>query len=754
MKKAIKILWTVVLAGVACACLIVLLINWGVFGYMPSMEELENPSAALASEVYAKDGTRMGKFYYADQDRTAIDFKDISPYVTRALIATEDIRFYKHSGIDPKGVAAIPFYLLTGRKRGSSTITQQLALNLFGSRSSNYVIRAFQKMKEWVLAVKLERNFTKEEILALYLNTVPFSDNVYGIKNASLTFFNKNPDRLNIQEAASLIGMLKGPTLYNPRRNPQIAIGRRNLIINKMGENGFITPAQAQAALKTPIQLEYHKVDQNNGIAPYCREYIRGYLKQWCSEHKKPDGSNYNLYTDGLKIYTTIDPRMQLYANEAVAKHLSTLQSVFNRQSNIKSGSIWKGRSNYLDMFMKNTLRYRSMKEAGKSDAEIRKVFMEKKVPARVFAWNRNVGNLPNTLDTLMTPMDSIKYMQQQLQAGFMAMDPESGEIKAWVGGPDFRYFKNDHIHTRRQVGSTIKPFLYCLAIMNGFSPGTEVPNQPVTFPNYQNWTSHNDDGSVSEPVPMSQALARSLNNASAYLIQQLTPAVFAEFLKKRIRIGGNVPPFPSISLGTPEISLYEMMRGYSMFPDKGLMAEPLLITRIEDRNGNILENFTPRKQEIINQNIAYTMVQMMQGVVDHGTGSRMRFRYGIKGPLAGKTGTTNDHTDGWFIGYNPQLQFGAWVGCNYNFLHFNNMTWGQGASTGLPICAYFLQKVYADNSFDINPNTPFERPLSFPPELDVNYRPPDSGGALPGAEPDDIGNGNASDYFDVPKKK
>lgn len=753
MKTSVKILWTVILGGLAAFCLLILLINWGWFGYMPSLEELENPSAALAAEVYAEDGTPMGKFYYADQDRTACDFKDISPYVVQALIATEDVRFYEHSGIDPKGVAAIPFYLLTGRKRGSSTITQQLALNLFGTRSPNMIVRAFQKLKEWVLAVKLERNFTKQEILALYLNTVPFSDNVYGIKNASRTFFNKNPDRLNIQEAATLIGMLKGNTLYNPRRNPQIALGRRNLIVSKMAENHFISSQQALAAEKTPIQLQYHKMDQNTGIAPYCREFIRSFMKAWCPLHKKSDGSSYNLYTDGLKIYTTINPRMQFYAQLGMEKHLADLQKTFNNQYNIKNGTVWKGRNNYLTLFMKNSDRYRIMKEAGKSDAEIQKFFTTQKVPMRIFSWGQITDNLPNTTDTVMTPMDSIKYMQQVLQSGFLAMDPESGEIKAWVGGPDFRYFKNDHINTRRQVGSTIKPFLYCLAIMNGFSPSMQVPNMPVVFPNYHNWVSRNDDGGSSESVTLANGLANSLNNVAAYLIKQLTPAVFADFLKKRIRIGGDVPPYPSIALGTPEISLYEMMRGYSIFADKGLMAEPILITRIEDRNGNILENFAPRKQEIINQNIAYTMVKMMEGVVNSGTGARMRFRYNIQSEMGGKTGTTNDNTDGWFIGYIPQLQFGAWVGCDYNFLHFSTTAMGQGASTGLPICAYFLQKVYADKSLGIDPNAHFERPPGMPEyeEIDSSFNNNfNNPGTLPGNAPQNVGNGNASDYSDV----
>lgn len=715
------------------------------FGYMPSMAELENPSAALASEVIAEDGTPMGKFYYADEDRTACAFKDISPFVINALVATEDERFYEHSGIDPKSTLAIPFYLLTGRKRGSSTITQQLALNLFGTRSPNPVIRVFQKMKEWVLAIKLERHFTKNEILALYLNTVGFGDNVKGIKNASLTFFSKEPNLLNIQEAATLIGMLKGNTLYNPRINPRYALDRRNTVIHKMEENHYITVAQEESATNTPIRLQYHKMNQNTGIAPYAREYIRQFMKNWCAHHQKPDGDNYDLYSDGLKIYTTINPRMQLYAEQAMDQHLAELQKTFNQQYDIKNGAIWKRNESFLTMFMKGSDRYRAMKAAGESDAAIENFFKTQKVKMRIFSWYHTTDNIPHTMDTTMTPMDSIKYMQQVIQGGFLAIDPESGDIRAWVGGPDFRYFKNDHILTTRQVGSTIKPFLYCFAIMNGFTPSTVVPDTPVYFPKYH-WVSRNDVGGGGPPVPLTVGLAQSLNHVAAYLIKQLTPEAFADFLKNRIDISGNVPPYPSIALGTPEISLYEMVRGYTIFPNKGLMSEPLLITRIEDRNGNIIANFAPKKHEVINSSFASTMIRMMEGVVNSGTGQRIRGRYGMQEELAGKTGTTNSNTDGWFIGYSPQLLAGAWVGFNYNFLHFNSTYIGQGANTGLPIWALFMKKVFADNTLGISSSASFNLPA--PPEglNQFNYDP----NLPPGQAVPNNGNGNASDYFDV----
>ena len=474
MKRSVKILWIVILGGLGFFLLLLLLINFRIIGNMPSMEELENPRAALASEVIAEDGTILGKYYSVD--RSSSDYNEISKNVINALIATEDVRFYDHSGIDARGTIAIPFYLMVGKKRGSSTITQQLALNLqadnTGSlRATNPVKRAFQKLQEWLVAVKLERNFTKQEIITLYLNTVAFGDNVYGIENGARTFFSKDAAHLSIEEAATLVGMLKGNTMFNPRRNPAASLARRNTVIEQMEKNGYITSPEAAAAKSKPIVLRYNKIDHNKGPAPYFREVLRDELKDWCKDHKKADGSEYNLYRDGLKIYTTINPRMQLYAEEAVSKHLKDLQKVFSAQNNIKTGSAWKPWQKYLDRYVKESDRYKSMKDDEATDEEIDKAF---KTPTKmkVFAWRSLIDAELNEIDTVMTPLDSIRYMRAILQAGFMAMDPESGEVKAWVGGPDFRYFKNDHVaKTRRQVGSTFKPFLYCFAIMNGMSP-------------------------------------------------------------------------------------------------------------------------------------------------------------------------------------------------------------------------------------------------------------------------------------------
>lgn len=744
MKRSVKILWRAVFGLIIGFFLIILLINWGVFGYMPSIDDLQNPSASLSSEVYAADGTLMGKYYL--QDRTTCDFNEISVNVIHALIATEDERFYEHSGIDPKGTVAIPLYLLIGKKRGSSTITQQLAFNLFnGERAKNPLVRSVQKLKEWILAVKLERYFTKNEILALYLNTVPFSDNVYGINNAAKTFFNKTPDRLNVPEAATLIGMLKGNTLYNPRRNPRAALERRNTVIDRMLDIGFLTTGQATLAKSSPIQLQYAKLDQNDGIAPYFREYLRDVLKDWCATHKKSNGDDYNLYTDGLKIYTTLIPAMQQDAEEGVAQHLAKLQEVFSAQPYIKSGKCWIGHENILVAAMKSSDRYKAMSDGGSTDALIQQFFYTRKVPMKVFAWGRYSGTEKNTMDTIMTPMDSIRYMLERLQTGFMVMDPESGEVKAWVGGDDFFYFKNDHIHnTKRQVGSTIKPLLYARAIMDGFSPSTVVPNDPVYFPAFHNWHSHNAEGNSGGMVTLTDALAQSLNNVSAYLIKMIGPGTLVEFAH-RAGITSDIPPYPSISLGAAEISLYEMIRAYSMFPDKGLITEPVYLTKIEDRNGNILQTFAPLKKEVISESLAYTMVGMMEAVVNYGTGGRIRGTYHLYNEMAGKTGTTNDQTDGWFIGYTPQLLAGAWVGCDNNFLHFTSLANGQGANTGLPIWALFFQKIYQDKSLGIDPNAHFDIPDYIIEGLEAA----DSTTGADSLENQDMGNGTANDYMD-----
>ncbi|MDO9155981.1 MAG: transglycosylase domain-containing protein, partial [Sediminibacterium sp.] len=604
------------------------MLNFGWIGSMPDLDDIENPSASLASQVYAEDGTLMGKYYI--EDRINVQYKDISKHIVEALIATEDERFYEHSGIDARSLGRAIFYL--GSEGGASTITMQTAKNLFTENWStkNFILRALQKIKEGIIAVKLERNFTKEEIITLYLNTVAYSDNVYGIRNASKTFFQKEPDRVNVEEAAVLIGMLKGATLYNPRRNPKLSLDRRNTVLSQMVRNNYLDAQQAEILKRQPIELNYKKLDETTGLGPYFRMILGEEMKKWCKENTKNNGDQYDLYRDGLKIYTTINPRMQLYAEEAVAKHMSYMQKLFNTQENIRTGSIWKGFETNLDQAIKQTDRWKNLKREGLTDEENLRTFYQK-VPMRVFAWNNNRG-----IDTTMTPFDSIKYHKQMLQAGFMVMDPLNGQIKAWVGGIDFKTFKYDHanINTKRQVGSTIKPLLYSLAIEEaGLNPNSPVQDIQQNFGQYGlvPATSKTCTGAT---IPMAIALAKSRNCASAYIMKQLDNTAnngakrFVEFLEK-CELKTKIDPYPSIALGACEISLFEMMQAYSMFPGRGFNAKPMYITRIEDRNGNVLATFTPQRKEVINDVTAYSVIKMMQGVLTNGTGAGI-WQHGI----------------------------------------------------------------------------------------------------------------------------
>jgi len=744
MKRSVRILWKVFFAGLGLFVLVILAANFGLLGPMPSMEELENPSASLATEIYASDGTLMGKYYL--EDRTSVKYKDISPHVINALISTEDERFYEHSGIDAKSLARAIYGIVTfSPKGGASTITQQLALNLFAERSKNKFLRGIQKLKEWIIAVKLERNFTKEEIITLYLNTVAFGDNVYGIRNASRTFFQKEPDRLELEEAAVLVGMLAANTTYNPRRNPKMALDRRNTVIEQMVRNRKISAEEAKVYKLKPINLNYKKLDENTGMAPYFRDILREDLKKWCKEHKKPTGENYNIYRDGLKVYTTINPRMQLAAEMAVTTHMASLQAILNKQADIRTGRIWKGREDILEREMKASDRWRSGKEDGLTEEEIRAGFNQK-VPMRVFAYNSK-----RYVDTTMTPLDSIKYHKQMLQTGFMVMDPMTGEVKAWVGGIDFKTFKYDHVNikTKRQVGSTIKPLLYVQAMKEaGFTPETPCENTPQCFPQFNNWCSSNSSGNSSEHVSMATGLAWSLNNVSAYLIRQVGIKRFVEFLKE-CRIESNLPEVPTICLGVPDISLFEMLRAYTMFPNNGYNTQPIYISRIEDKNGNVLENFVTNRVQMLTEGEAYTITNMMRGVVDYGTARSLRGAYGITGEVAGKTGTTNNNTDGWFIGFTPQLLAGAWVGCDEPFIRISSNYYGQGALMGLPIWALFFNEVYKDKTLGIDRNAKFTVPASIQNEAAYDYAPPIED-AAPGAEGMDPAY-DASDYMIVP---
>lgn len=707
-RRRIRRLWISFAALLVGFILLVVGIENGLVGYMPSLAELENPQSAVSSEVLAADGTVIGRYYV--QDRSNSKFNEISPNIVNALLATEDARFYDHAGIDPVATVAIPFYVLLHKKRGSSTITQQLAKNLFPRKSQSVVTLPFMKLKEWVLAVKLERNLTKREIITLYLNTVPFSDNVYGIKNASLTFFNKTPDKVSVDEAAVLVGMLKGNTIYNPRTRPRRARERRNVVLEQMLKYDYINEEQFKELSNKEIILDYHKIDYHDGLAPYFRQVVEQYVKNAIKNITKPDGTPYDIYKDGLKIYTTIDMTMQRYGEEAVQEHLTTLQKQFLAQPGYVDGSVWKRKGNVQNILttaIKGSDRYQLLRNQDMTEEQAMKE-MAKPIRMKIFAWNKS-----RSIDTFLSPIDSIKYMKLFLQAGFMAMDPFTGEVKAWVGGIDHNFFMYDHvnINTKRQVGSTIKPLLYCFAIDNGFSPCGLLSTAPQEFPSLKE--PYDAGGSDEGDIMMMTALAKSINNAALYILKQVGIVPFVDFAHK-CGIESRLDEVPSIALGVSDISLYEMVGAYSMFPNGGMHTDPYFLVKIEDKNGALVRNFAAKQKEIISPKTAFKMVKMMRGVVNAGTGGRLRYRYGIYNDVAGKTGTTNNQADAWFIGYTPQLIAGAWVGCDDREFRFRSERLGQGAAAALPIWAYFMKRVYADPKTGIDPKKMFTPPEGF----------------------------------------
>jgi penicillin-binding protein 1A len=743
MKKSVTIFWRIFFGGFVAFVLLVLLASWGVFGPMPSLKKLENPSILQATEVYADDGTLMGKYYLEKGNRSNVDYRDISKYVVDALVATEDKRFYNHSGIDFKGT--LRAVMLLGSEGGGSTLTQQLAKALLDHERKSKAIRVIQKLKEWIIAVKLERNFTKEELLALYLNAVPFSDNVFGIRNASKTFFQKEPYQLNIEESALLVGMINGPGLYNPRRNPKASLDRRNLVINRMLDNGKITSAEATKCKAEPVKLNYRKLDENSGYAPYFREVLRADLKNILKDIKKPDGKSYDIYDDGLKIYTTLNTRMQEYAEEAIAEWMPSMQKILNATGNIKSGKVWEDYGKVIDSAMKQSDRWANMKDEGYTDDEIKKAF-KKKIPMKVFAWNAK-----REKDTTMSPYDSIKYHKQIMQASFMAMDPITGEIKAWVGGVNFKTFKYDHVNvrTKRQVGSSIKPFLYAQAIEErGFSPETPVEDVQQDF-GHSRLVPATGGSCTGRTMTMATALTWSKNCAAAYIMKQVGAESFEEFVN-RIGIPTDIGPYPSNALGACDLSLYEMLWGYTVFPGGGFSTKPWYISRIEDRNGNVIKRFdySVNRKEAISEITAYKMVRMMQGPVDVGTAAGLRARLGAV-EMGGKTGTTNDNSDAWFMGYTPQLLAGAWVGCDDRFIRLNKSdTRGYGGFAARPIWESFYKKVYADKKLGIEKEARFSKPENL--ELEMNSADPlNLIDAIPppAAEGEDQGVGNEADF-------
>jgi penicillin-binding protein 1A len=717
MKKGVKIFWWVFFSGLLLGILLIVSASIGLLGKMPSIQELSNPTALVASQVYAEDGSLMGKYYI--EDRIDVAYNEISPEVMNALVATEDERFFSHNGIDGRSLLRSAASL--GTSGGASTITMQTAKNLFTDdwATRNIVLRLIQKLKEAIIAVKLERNFSKEEIITLYLNTVSFSDNVYGIRNAAKTFFQKEPSDLSTSEAAVLVGMLKGNYIYNPRLyigkpvDKDLSRQRRNVVLHQMVRSNFISEAQANAMGKEPIKLNYKKLNENTGLAPYFRGVLGEELKKWCKEHENPvTGKPYNLYKDGLKIYTTINPRMQQYAEEAVSKHMAAMQKILNAQKNIKNGTVWKEHENVLEAAMKQSDRWKGMKKNGASEDDIRKSFFVK-TQMNVFAWNEK-----RQIDTLMTPYDSIKYSRAMLQAGFMAMDPQTGAVKAWVGGIDFKTYKFDHVNlgTKRQVGSTIKPLLYGMAIENGgFTPSTPVEDVQQNFEGFGVVPATTASCS-NQTMPMAEALAQSRNCATAYIMKQMgnkgndAAVRFVEFLKK-VGVETDIDPVPAICLGSGETSLYEMMHAYSMYPAGGFSVKPMYITRIEDKNGNVLQSYTSDRKEVISAATAYNIMTMMNGVMKHGTGKRAA-SYGINvNNFSGKTGTTNDNSDAWFMGYSPQLLCGVWTGCDDRFIRFSSTAIGQGSSVALPVWAYFYANCLKDKTTGLDSKVAFVKP-------------------------------------------
>lgn len=720
-KNISRKLWRYFFVGLAGVVVFLILVRFGLFGKMPDIEELENPKTSLASEVYSADKVLMGKYYY--ENRANSEFKELPKSLINALIATEDVRFYKHSGIDIKALTRALVFL--GKDGGASTITQQLAKNLFHNRSTFLPARMLQKLKEMIIAVELEKQYTKDEIIMLYFNTVPFGGNSFGIKSASKTFFSKTPKALKVEEAALLVGMLKGSTLYNPVRNPENAIKRRNVVLNQMYKYEFLSQTEFEKAKAEPLNLKISVQNQNEGIAPYFRDYLREYLSAWCKAR------NLNIYRDGLKIYTTINSKMQRYAEKAVEKQMRALQNEFFREWKDQNPwrlekESWKEDPDYLWKNLKKTAHYHALVERFGKGSDSIMPHLRKKHPMTLFTWRGDV-------DTMLSTVDSLKYYKSLLHTGFMSMDPKTGEIKAWVGGNNFKNFQYDHVNpnANRQVGSTFKPFVYALAIDNDLSPCYVAPTGPVTFkmPEGGTWTPKNSLKLKATHVNLYQGLKMSINTVTAHLMQKLgqnSPYSVRRLVSKMGIDSSKIQPYPSICLGSMDLSVFEMVGAYSTFANAGEWVEPIFITRIEDKYGNILEEFSPRRQEAMRKQTAYALCKMMElTTLPGGTASRMRSTYGIPYniPIAGKTGTTQNNSDGWFIGVTPDLVSGAWVGCEDRQVHFRSTALGQGGHMAMPIFAYFMKEVYADRSLVISQGE-FKRPdIEFTIEMDCsNY--------------------------------
>lgn len=726
-RKFLRLFWKLFGAGVAFVILIFAFANWGIFGAMPSFDELENPESSVATEIISADGKTLGKFYL--ENRVPVKYEELPEHLVDALISTEDERFRSHSGIDARGTMRAIFS--AGSSGGASTISQQLAKNLFhgSSGSTNKLFRVIQKVKEWIIAVKLERQYTKNEIIAYYLNTVDFVSNAYGIRSAANIYFNKEPKKLTVEEAAVLVGMLQAPSRYNPRFNPDRAENRRNIVLAQMAKNGKITEAEKEKYQAKPLKITYTPETHTKGYATYFREYLRDYMRKWVKENPKKDGSTYDIYRDGLRIYTTIDSRMQEYAEEAVEMHLSNLQKEFFKQQ--------KGNKNapfiqinqaetkkIIDRAMRNSERWRQMSAQGKEEEDIIKSF-DVKTKMAIFTWK-------GEKDTLMTPRDSIVYYKHFLQSGMMSMEPVTGNVKAWVGGIDYKHFQYDHVaQGARQVGSTFKPFVYATAIDQlGMSPCDYIYDGPFTMPKgrygiQQPWSPKNSAGKYYGSVTMKYALAQSLNTVTARLMDRVGPKAVID-LCRDLGVKSDIPASPAIALGAVEITVSDMVAAYSTFANQGVYVKPRFVNKITDKNGVVLFESRAETRDVMNKDIAYGIIKLLEGVTEGGSGGRLRYTgsggagyhtmtgypYAFKNPIAGKTGTTQNNSDGWFIGMVPNLVTGVWVGNEDRAAHFKSTVYGQGATMALPIWGIFMKKCYGDKTLYVS-DEDFERPAN-----------------------------------------
>lgn len=752
MRKAfIHILWSLLVIGIIAVALAFVAIWNGLIGYMPPVEDLHNPISRYATQIYSADGKVIGTWNYNRENRICVSYDELSPHLVKALVATEDERFYSHSGVDFIALArAIVKRGLLGQASagGGSTITQQLAKQLYSETAHSTLERLLQKPIEWVIAVKLERNYTKEEIIALYLNYFDFLHNAVGIKTASNTYFNKEPKDLAITEAATLIGLCKNPSLYNPVRYPDRARQRRNVVLAQMEKEDMISKAEYNELSDQPLVLNFHRTDHKEGTATYFREFLRQYMMAvkpsrsnypewnqnqfffdslawvsdplygWCNKNFKKDGSRYNIYADGLKVYTTIDSRMQHYAEDAAYQHVAKyLQPEFNKANRHKPNAPFsnaltqKQVDDIMSHSMRQSDRYRAMKASGASEEEINRAF-QKRIPMTIFTYHGDV-------DTVMSPMDSIRYYKSFLRTGFMSMEPQTGHVKAYVGGLNYKHFMYDMVMGgRRQVGSTIKPYLYALAMENGFSPCDLAPNVQQTYiVAGQEWTPRNGSRArYGEMVTLKWGLAQSNNWISAWLMSQLNPHQFVGMLHSFGIHNPDIHPSMSLCLGPCDVSVGEMVSAYTTFANHGIRTAPMFVTKIEDNEGNVIATFQPRMNEVISDESANKMIILLKGVVDSGTAGRLRYKYNLEGEICGKTGTTNRNSDAWFVGFTPELVSGCWVGGDDRDIHFDNMSMGQGATMALPIWAYYMKKVYADKTLGYSSKSTFSMPEGFDP--------------------------------------